>query len=149
MKFRYPIVMMMGAVIGLGPTLADADDIALSLVHPKGRVDIAVSALRRVDASPTFAFRNTETGEVHQYPNPHVEVCFTKDVSERICELTRQIIGEPLAIVVNCKTILKPIVREQLCTRPCLQISADDLAGANALAQQIRNGTNRLCAPSS
>ena len=53
----------------LGSAFANAEEIALSLVHPKGRVDIPVSAVRRLDDSATIAFRNTETGEVHEYPH--------------------------------------------------------------------------------
>ncbi len=128
-------------------TAANAEEIALSLVHPKGRIDIPVSAVRRVDALATIKFHNTETGEVHEYPDPHVDVCFAKDIAERTCQLTRQIVGEPLEIVVDCETILKPIVREQLCG-PCLRIAHEDVACVNTLAQRIRRGTNRTCAPS-
>jgi preprotein translocase subunit SecD len=148
MRFTRLIVLMTAASIGLAPAFAEADDIALSLVHTRGRVDVPISAISAVDASATIAFRNTETGEVHKYPDPHVEVCFAKDIRERICQLTRQIVGEPMEILIDCVSVSKPIVREPLCTRPCFQISADDLAGANALAQRIRSGTSRVCASS-
>jgi preprotein translocase subunit SecD len=111
-------------------------------------VDIPVGALKEVEAHATIAFRNTETGEVDEYPNPHVDVCFSDDVRERICQLTRQIVDESLEIVIDCKTVSKPIVREPLCTQPCFQISASDVAEATALAKRIRSGTNRACAQS-
>jgi preprotein translocase subunit SecD len=149
MRFKRLIAMMTAAATGLGTGLANAEDIALSLVHPKGRIDIPVSAVGRVHASAKFAVRNTETGEVHEYPDPYVEVCYAKDIQESICQLTQKIIGEPMAIVVDCDTISRPIVREPLCARPCFQISAKDIAEATALAKRIRNGTNRACAPSS
>lgn len=148
MRFTRSIAMLTAAAAVLGSAFANAEDIALSLVHPKGRIDIPVSAVRRVEAQANFAFHKPETGGVHEYPNPHVEVCFTRDIHERICRLTQQIVGEPLAIVIDCKTISRPIVREPLCARSCFQISASDVAEANALAQRIRNGTNKTCAPS-
>jgi preprotein translocase subunit SecD len=148
-KLMRLIAVMTAAVAGLGTGLANAEDIALSLVHTKGRVDVPVGAAGRVDASATMAFRDTETGEVHEYPSPRVEVCFTKAIRERVCQLTQQIVGEPMAIVIDCETVSSPIVREPLCTRPCFQISAGDIAQATALAKRIRNGTKRACAPSS
>ena len=141
------------AVIALATSgfadLATAEDIALSLVHPKGRVDIPVSALKDVRAYATLAVRNTETGEIHEYPEPSVEVCYNKDIKARICQLTQQIVGEPMALLVDCEIVLKPVVREPLCSHACLSISASDLDEANALMQRIRHGTNRVCSPSS
>ena len=148
MKFTWLISMITAAVVIMRPACANAEDIALSLVNPKGRVDIPIGAVQQVGARATFAYRIKGTDEVHEHPYPRVEVCFAKDVRERICQLTEQIIGEPLAIVIDCDTVSKPIVQEPLCDNPCFQISANDIAEANALAQRIRKGTNRVCAPS-
>jgi preprotein translocase subunit SecD len=146
MKFTPLIAMMTTAATMLGPACADADDIALSLVHPKGRVDIPVSAVQRVDARATTSVRIPQTVEVREYPHPYVEVCFAKDIEERICQLTRQIVDEPLAIVIDCNIVSEPIVMEPLCANPCIRVSANDVAEARALAQRIRKGTNRACA---
>jgi preprotein translocase subunit SecD len=140
--------MITAAATGFGSAFANAEDIALSLRHPKGSVDVPVSALGDVEAEATFTFRNTETGRVHEYPDPHVYLCYSEDIQKRICDLTRQIVGQPMEIVIDCATISKPIVREPLCARPCFQISTSDLAEANALALRIRSGSNRACAPS-
>ena len=78
--------MMTAAATGLATGFANAEDIAVSLVHPKGRIDIQVSAVGRVDASAKIAFRTTETGEVHEYPNPHVDVCYAKDDCQRFAD---------------------------------------------------------------
>jgi preprotein translocase subunit SecD len=145
-----PLTAIIAAVVAAaGSAAANADDIALSLVHAQARIDIPVSALKRVEAHATFAVRNPETGEVHEHPSPEVEVCFSKDIRERVCELTQKIVGQPIEIVIDCATVSKPIVREPLCTRPCFLIGMGDLADTNALAQRIRRGTNRTCAPSS
>jgi hypothetical protein len=84
---------MMMTVAILRPACANAEDIALSLVNPKGRIDVPVSAVRGVEARATFNVRIPQTGEVREYPDPYVEVCFAKDIEERICRLTRQIVG--------------------------------------------------------
>lgn len=147
MKPRRRFIAMMTAGAIMGPAGADAEDIALSLVNPKGRVDIPVSAVHRVDAWATVKLRIQGTGEEREYPHPYVSVCFAKDVEERICELTGKIVGEPLAVVIDCGVVAKPIVNEPLCGNSCFQISASNVFEANALAQRIRKG-NRACAPS-
>jgi preprotein translocase subunit SecD len=133
----------------LRPACANAEDIAMSLVHPKGRIDVPVSDIRGVETWATTKFRTQGTQEVHEYPNPHVIVCFAHDVPQRICQLTRRIVGEPLSIVIDCEIVSEPVVNEPLCANSCFEISASDVAEANALAQRIRKGTNRACAPSS
>jgi preprotein translocase subunit SecD len=148
--YRSMVTLAIILAATLASSVATADEIALSLVHPKGRIDVPVSSLGRVEAHATVAFRNTETGVVHEYPDPGVEVCFAKDVAERVCQLTRQIVGQELAIMTDCETLTRPVVREPLgCTSSCLRISIFDFVDANALAQRIRRGSNRSCAPSS
>jgi SecD-like export protein len=147
MKFTR-LAAMMTVVATMGPTGAEAEDIALSLVNPKGRVDIPVGAVQKIEARATFAYRIQGTDEVHEIPSPHIEVCFARDISDRICELTGKIVGEPLAIVIDCGIVSEPIVNETLCGNACVQISASNVFEANALAQRIRKG-NRACAPSS
>jgi preprotein translocase subunit SecD len=149
MKFTHLIAMIAAAAAVIGPARADAEDIALSLVNPKGRVDIPVGAVQQIEARATFAYRVQGSEEVHENPSPGVDVCFAKDIGDRVCELTRKIVGEPLAIVVDCGIVAEPIVQQALCNIPCLHVSANDFAEANALAQRIRKGTNRACAPSS
>jgi preprotein translocase subunit SecD len=143
------IATVTAATIGFGRATASAEDIALSLVHPKGRIDIPVSAVKEVSSEAISRFRNKETGAVREYRHPHVDVCLAAKFLERICQLTQQIVDEPLAIVVDCEAISKPIVREPICTQSCFHISIFDLADATALAQRIRRGTNKACAPSS
>lgn len=148
-KSWWLIASIVTASAALPSAIANAGDIALSLVNPKGRIDIPASSITRVEARATFAFRVKETGKVFEYPNPHVEVCFTEHIRRQICQLTHKIVGQPLDIVIGCETVIKPVVREPLCSRPCFDISANDIAEATALARRIRSGSNRACAPSS
>jgi SecDF, P1 head subdomain len=148
MKFTRVIARIVTVAALAAPAGAGAEDIALSLVNPKGRIDIPVGAVEQIIARANFVYRIQGTEEMHETPSPHVQVCFSKDIGERICELTGKIVGQPLAIVVDCETLTKPIVRHPLCENPCFEISANDFAEANALVQRIRKGTNRACAPS-
>jgi hypothetical protein len=147
-NFGVMCAIVAATIFGVGQTRAQAEEIAVSFVHPKGRVDIPVSALDRVQAYPTFKSRNSETGAIREFPGPHVEICVTKEFNERICDLTKNVVGEATAVVVDCETVTNPVVREPLCTHSCFDIGADDLEEANALAQRIRRGSNRACAPS-
>ena len=141
--FAWLLVVMLAS----GPVAAD--DIALSLVHRQSGIDIPVSALRSIEAYATQTFVITDTKQTKEFPVPHVELCYTKEIQEQICRLTQQIVEQPMEIVVNCRTISKPVVREPLCSGLCLQISADDFDEANALAQRLKMGSNRRCAPTS
>lgn len=102
--------------------------IALSLVHASGRIDIPVDAVRSIEAHEYSRFSQ-------RFPLPHVEVNLRFDIRARVRKLTRTIVGEPLEIVVDGRSVSKPIVREPLGD---LSISASDLAEANALAAQLR-----------
>jgi hypothetical protein len=145
MKSIATICVATAVTFGIGQSIAKADEIAVSLVHPKGRVDIPIGALDHVQAYATSKFRHPETGA--PFHDPQVEVCVTEEFKERICNLTKNIVGEAMAIVVDCETVTEPIVREPLCTRRCFAISIFDLEEANVLAQRIRGGSNRACAP--
>jgi preprotein translocase subunit SecD len=147
MRLTWLIVMMAASTSGLGSACAGAEEIALSLVHPKGRIDIPANAVSSVNARATITIHNTATGGSREFPGPHVEVCLSKEIRDRLCQLTQKIVGEPLQIVVDCKAVSQPIVREPLCTNPCFQISAIDLAEATETAKRIQSGTNKLCTP--
>jgi preprotein translocase subunit SecD len=149
MKPARIMIVATAAAIGLGSALAHAEDIALSLVNPAGRIDIPASAIKSVEALEKKTFRNIETGELHGFESPRVEICYSEDVRQRVCQLTGRIVGQPLEIVVACKTVSKPVVREPLCHSTCLDISLFDLDEARALAQQIRSGMKTACPPTS
>src|SRR5579859_4156037 len=102
--------------------------IALSLVHASGRIDVPVEAIYAIEAHEYSRFSN-------RFPLPNVEVNLRFDIRARLRRLTRAIVGEPLEIVVDGKSISKPIVREPIGN---LSISASDLDEANALAAQLR-----------
>ena len=125
---------------------AAADDIALSLVHGQDRIDIPTHAITRIEAHATQTFTFTDTHKTKTYDMQNVELCYSSEIQRRVCQLTRQIVDQPLHIVVDCKTISRPVVREPLCGR-CFLISANDIQEANALAQRLRQGSNRRCAP--
>ena len=126
---------------------AAADDIALSLVHGEDRIDIPASAIIRVEAHATQTLTFTDTHRTQTYDRPHVELCYSAEIREQICRLTRRIVAQPLSIVVGCEIISQPVVREPLCTMPCFQISSNDIQEANALAQRLKKGSNRRCTP--
>ena len=64
------IWLIAAVAFGVGQSTTKADEIAVSFVHPEGRIDIPVIGLDRVQAYPTFKFRNSETGEVREFLIP-------------------------------------------------------------------------------
>ena len=148
MTFKKPISLMFVAAFACAIP-AVADNIALSLVHGEDRIDIPASAIKRIEAHATQTFTFTDTHETKTYDMQNVELCFTAEIRKQICQLTRRIIEQPLNIVVDCAVISSPVVREPLCKMPCFLISANDIQTANALAQRLKQGSNRRCVPMS
>jgi preprotein translocase subunit SecD len=145
-KLLFPII----ATLALNFAPAGADEIALSLIHKQGRVDVPVSAIRRIEPHASTKFIIRETREPGEFSLPHVEVCFTRAIHQEICRLTRRFIEEePVEIVVGCKLVSKPVVREPLCMQPCFQISVNDMDEAKELADTLRSGTEICTSPSS
>jgi hypothetical protein len=110
------------------------EKIALSLVHASGRIDIPVKAIHWVEAREYSPFSK----RLPALPSPHVEVNLRYDIRARPRKLTQEIVGEPLEIFVEGRSVAKPIVREPLGGTGPLRISTYDLDEAHALATQLR-----------
>jgi len=102
--------------------------IALSLVHASGRIDVPVEAIYSIAVHEYSRFSS-------RFPHPYVEVNLRFDIRARLRKLSRAIVGEPLEIFVDGKSVAKPIVREPIGN---LSISASDLDEGNALATKLR-----------
>jgi len=61
--------------------------IALSLVHPRGRIDIPVSVIRGIDACEKHVF-SAKKGPIG-LSYAHVEIRFTPAIGSRLYALTR------------------------------------------------------------
>lgn len=144
----WPLSLTIFAILLCGALPAGADEIALSLIHRQSRIDIPASAIASIEAYATTTFVISETQERRDYPHPRVELCYTPEIQTQVCQLTRRIVELPMILVVDCEPVSMPVVREALCG-PCLQISANDIVEAKALAQRLRKGSSRRCAPTS
>jgi hypothetical protein len=123
---------------GLGRADAPRGRIALSLVHPRGRIDVPISAIRSIEAhaEQTFFIQPVTSSR------PHVEVYVSPAIRARMWWLTRQIIDQPLEIIVDGECVSTSIVREPL-GGPSFHISAFDFAEAQALAERLRVGWSK------
>ena len=120
---------------GLPISGVPADRIALSLVHPRERIDIAISAIRWIEARRYKIHGSGKGSWISRYP--FVEICLAPYVGERIYRLTKQIVGESLEFLVNGESISKPVVREPLGIHESLAISLWDYEEAAALANRL------------
>lgn len=127
-------------VRGFGRADEPRGRIALSLVHPRGRIDVPVSAIRRIEMHAEQTFFVQETGRPVTSSRPCVEVYVSPAIRARMWWLTRQVIDEPLKITVDGECVSAPIVREALAAQPSFCISASDFAEAQALAERLRVG---------
>jgi hypothetical protein len=127
------------------PTVS-ADEIALTFVHGQNRIDVPASAVVSIEALPYSLYRNTVTGEITKHGRPYVEICFNAAIGAKLCELTQRIVGEPLELWVNCQAIVKPVVREPLCSDACLKLSSFDPSEAGELVSRL-NAQPKLACP--
>jgi preprotein translocase subunit SecD len=114
--------------------------IALSLVHPRARIDIPVKDVLKIEAlaEQTFFFSDTWTSK--SYRAPHVRLEFAPHIGARIHRLTSQIVGEELPIVVAGTIVSRPVVREPHGVRETFSIKVHDMDDARALAAKLREG---------
>lgn len=114
--------------------------IALSLVHPRERIDIPVRDVLKIQAlaQQTLFFPDRWTSKTYQMP--HVRLEFSPHVGARIHRLTSQIVEEELPIEVACKVVCRPIVREPHGLWDKFCIGVHDMDDANALAAKLREG---------
>jgi hypothetical protein len=135
------------AALGLSASipLASADEFALSLVHGEHRIDVPASAVASIEALPYGVYRNSVTGKIFKVGRPYVEICFNSTIGAQICELTKRIVDEPLELWVSCRAIIKPVVREPLCSETCLKLSAFDMSEAEQLASKLKAQPKLAC----
>jgi hypothetical protein len=116
------------------------DRFALSLVSSRGRVDVPVRSLIKVEAHADDPF---DFGDNQILERAYVAVWFAPAIREQIFELTSQIVGAPLSVVVDGETVTSAIVREPLGRYASINISIWSLAEAEAIAQKMRAGWRR------
>lgn len=127
-------------VHSLGP--GKLPEVALSLVHLRGRIDVPVSVIRGIEARSEHVF--VGANGPFSSATPHVEIKFTPAISAQLYMLTRQIVGESLETVVGGETICKAIVREPLGRHGYIWISASDFDEARALAERLRERWSKI-----
>jgi preprotein translocase subunit SecD len=116
-----------------------ADPIALSLVvHERKRLDIPLHAVIAVEAYATKTFSG-ERGPV-TFDLPHVEVRLMPPMRQKLSDFTKDIVGQAVDLYVRGRCVLQPVVREPLGAEPAFSLSANDFAGAQALAETLRSG---------
>jgi preprotein translocase subunit SecD len=113
--------------------------LALSLVHPHERIDVALTDVLAIEALADVTF-SLPDGTLKTYATPHVDVTLTPPICARLHRLTSIIVGEPMDIVVGGEVVSSPVVREPLGLQGAVSISANDMADAQALAAKLRKG---------
>ncbi len=114
--------------------------IALSLVHPRGRIDIAVKDVLGIETRAGETRFSPDTQTATTEAAPHVRLEFTPDMRARIHRLTAQIAGDELAIVVAGREICRPVVRAPLGLNGWFTVTVRDMDEARELAARLRAG---------
>jgi preprotein translocase subunit SecD len=97
-----------------------------------------VDVIIGIEASPTQSF-NCE-GRIWTFDRPNVGVEFSPEMRKRLFEFTRDIVGEMIEIHIRDRCVFRAVVREPLGSEHAFQLSANDLAEAQALAQELKTG---------
>ena len=121
---------------GLSSEEIPSDRIALSLVHSIERIDVAISPIKWIEPRRFKLYgwgKNTWIAR-----RPFVEICIAPYIRERIYRLCKQIVGDPLEIVLDGEGVVRPAVREPLGIHESISISQQDYEDAIALADRLR-----------
>jgi hypothetical protein len=110
--------------------------IALSFLHPIERIDVAISAIRWIEPRRFKSYNRGKTSWTAT--RPFVEICIAPYIRERIYRLSKQIVGDPLEIVLDGEGVVRPVVREPLGIHGSISISQQDYEDAIALADRLR-----------
>jgi len=113
--------------------------IALSLVHRRERIDVALADVVSIEAVADITFA-MPGGHGQTFPAPAVELKLAAHINMRLHRLTSTIIDEALDIVVGGKVVASPIIGEPLGLQGSFRISAVDIESAEALAAKLRKG---------
>jgi hypothetical protein len=114
--------------------------IALSLIHPRERIDIPVRDVLEIEAFAEQTFFFPDIRESRTFPWAHVRLNFKPQTRARIYRLTSQIVEEEMQIVVAAEVVCSAVVREPLGIQEGFNITANDLAEAEKLACKLREG---------
>jgi hypothetical protein len=128
-----------------GAAVRSDERIAMSLEHPLHRIDVPVRALVYVEAcsQQTFWFSDKTC---KTYDMPHVRVALAPEIRARLYQLTHLLMrfdrdtDKTLAIFIGGECVGRPVLREPLGVLSSFNISANDLAEAEALAAKLRAG---------
>ena len=121
---------------GLSSEEIPSDRIALSLVHSIERIDVAISPIKWIEPRRFKLYgwgKNTWIAR-----RPFVEICIAPYIRERIYRLCKQIVGDPLEIVLDGEGVVRQAVREPLGIHESISISQQDYEDAIALADRLR-----------
>jgi preprotein translocase subunit SecD len=113
--------------------------LALSLVHPRERIDVASADVVAIEAAAELTFTLTD-GTLKTFAAPHVELTLAPHIRARLQRLSSVIVGEPIDIVVGGEVVSSPVVHEPLALQGPFRISAFDMTVAETLAAKLRKG---------
>jgi preprotein translocase subunit SecD len=116
--------------------------IALSLVHPRERIDVTIAQLLAITVVPDVTFAAPD-GTLRSYAMPSVHVGLAPSICARLHRLTQAILQEKMDIVVAGEVIASPRVLEPIGAEQGISIGVYDVADAEQLAEQLRRGWAR------
>lgn len=137
MKSGYPLGTTIACTIALWSGIANAGEIAFSLIDAQGRVDVSA-----ISHPAVHAVINPFGADGHV-----VEIVVAPRIAEAICSLSRRSVDKELAVVVGCDVVSRPVVREPLCVGRFWISGRDTREEAENLARRIRSGSRRCEQP--
>ncbi|WP_420131622.1 SecDF P1 head subdomain-containing protein [Rhodopseudomonas sp.] len=116
--------------------------IALSLVHPRERIDVTIPQVLSITIVPDITFAVPD-GTLRTLAMPSVVLRLAPSICGRLHRLTSTILQEKMDIVVGGEVIASPRVLEPIGGDQAFSIGVYDLADAEDLAEKLRRGWAR------
>lgn len=115
------------------------DRIAMSIVHPRERIDVALAQVLWIEVVPDVTFAAPD-GTLRTYAMPSVHIGLAPSICARLHRLTSVILQETMDLVVGCEVVSSPRVLEPIGAEQAISIGVYDVADAEALAAKLRQG---------
>jgi hypothetical protein len=115
------------------------DRIAMSIVHPRERIDVTLAQVLSIEVVPDVTFAAPD-GMLRTYAMPSVHIGLAPSICARLHRLTSVILQEKMDLVVGGEVVSSPRVLEPIGAEQAISIGVYDVADAEALAAKLRQG---------
>lgn len=145
-KFLGLFLSTLAAGVAFDRTSA-ADEIVMTIIYGIERIDVPAQDIRRIGAWPGGTIGSKQAERRIRTDRPTVEICFTKELRQKLCQATKRNIDQPIAIEAGCEIVYEGTSRRPFCSGSCLYLAFAAPQHVTYFAYRLEEGQNATCLP--